>query len=58
VAIVDETNGGDRAIHGINLSNIHLTATTVAPFYSNVPAGSYTVADWTSEGKHIDVASI
>ncbi len=58
VAIVDETNGGDRAIHDINLSDIRLTATTVAPFYSNVPAGSYTVANWTNDGKHIDVSSI
>ncbi|MFC6129408.1 right-handed parallel beta-helix repeat-containing protein [Mycolicibacterium llatzerense] len=57
VAIVDETTGGDQAIHGIRLSDIHLTATTVAPFYSNVPATSYTIANWTNDGKHIDVGS-
>ncbi|QPG72015.1 right-handed parallel beta-helix repeat-containing protein [Mycolicibacterium mucogenicum] len=58
VAIVDETNGGDRAMHGIYLSNINLTATTVAPFYTNAPVGSYTVANWTNDGKRIDVTSI
>lgn len=58
VAIVDETNGGENVVRAIALTRIHLTATEVAPFYSNVPPGSYTNTQWTLNGVPIVVTSI
>lgn len=59
VAIVDETKaGGENRIRGVTLERINLTATTVAPFYTNVPRSGYTTGQWTLNGVPITVTSI
>lgn len=50
VAIVDETGRGVDAVNAIALSAIELRNTDLPAFYTNVPARSFSVRDWTLNG--------